>query len=69
MNADHHTIGIFFEVPYYILYPLGGALMALLQGNLGLAQIRVARAFGRLQGWRVRPDHKVGSPYVDANGL
>ena len=54
---------------YYILYPLGGALMALLQGDLGLARIRVARAFGRLQGWRMRPDHKIGSPYVDANGL
>jgi hypothetical protein len=41
---------------------LGGALVALLQGDLGLARIRVARAFGRLQGWRMRPDHKRGSP-------
>ncbi|HUZ91562.1 MAG TPA: glycosyltransferase [Methylocella sp.] len=37
---------------YYMLFPLGGALVALLQGDWRLAQIRVARACGRLQGWR-----------------
>ena len=52
---------------YYIMFPLGGALMALLLGNLGLARIRVARAFGRLHGWRVRPDHTIGPPCVHAN--
>jgi len=44
---------------YYILFPLGGALIALLQGDLGLARLRVTRAFGRLQGWLVRPDHRL----------
>jgi glycosyltransferase involved in cell wall biosynthesis len=47
---------------YYILFPLGGALVALLRGELGLARIRVARAFGRLQGWRVRPDQDRALP-------
>src|ERR1700730_226475 len=47
-----------------ILFPLGGALVALLQGDFDLVRIRVARAYGRLQGWRVRPDHKIGLPYV-----
>jgi len=43
---------------YFILFPLGGALIALLQGDLALAWIGAARTFGRLQGWRVRLDHK-----------
>jgi len=54
---------------YYIMFPLGGALMALLLGNWGLARIRVARAFGRLHGWRVRLDHTIGPPCVHANRL
>lgn len=48
----------------YILFPVAGALIALLQGDRRLARIRVARACGRLQGWRARSDHKLGLPYL-----
>jgi GT2 family glycosyltransferase len=49
---------------YYILFPMAGALTALLHGDWRLAQIRVARSLGRLRGWRMRFDQKIDPPFL-----
>lgn len=40
------------EIALHCARPVLGALLALISGNLGLARLRCARAWGRLDGWK-----------------
>jgi glycosyltransferase involved in cell wall biosynthesis len=51
-------------VGWFVLQPLLGAAHAALNGDLGLAKVRIERALGRLQGWR---SGFTGSPNTDSH--